>query len=157
MLSTFDRYLIRRFLYVFAIFFASTMGLFVIIDAFTHADEFQVRGGGGADAGLMPLLTKVGMHYLYQSSIFFDLVAPFLAIISVMTVLTMLLSAWRTESDSCCRCPHISIDCPVHPRRAGHQRVARFESGIDHSSNCRETTDGAWEKWRNGRVNASLV
>lgn len=89
MLSTFDRYLIRRFLHVFAIFFASCMGLFIIIDAFTHVDEFQVRSGEGN--GIVGLITRMGTHYLYQTSLFFDLIAPLLAVITVMTVLAMLL------------------------------------------------------------------
>ena len=39
--TTFDRYLIARYLQIFVILFVSMFGLFVVIDGFSNVDEFQ--------------------------------------------------------------------------------------------------------------------
>ena len=39
--TTFDRYLLRRYLHVFIILMISMYGLYVVIDGFTNIDEFQ--------------------------------------------------------------------------------------------------------------------
>ena len=36
--NTFDRYLLKRYLHVFAIGFIATYGLYIVFDAFSNAD-----------------------------------------------------------------------------------------------------------------------
>jgi lipopolysaccharide export system permease protein len=86
MLTTFDRYLLKRYLSVFAILFASTFGLFVVIDGFTNVDAFQETAHGTLD-----VLLRMAGHYLFQSSAFFDMIAPILAVISAMVVFALLV------------------------------------------------------------------
>ncbi len=85
MWTTFDRYLLIRYSYVFAVFFAATMGLFTVMDGFSNMDAFQKKDG------TVGMLGRMGMHYVYQSSLIFDLVGPSLSVIAVMIVLAMLL------------------------------------------------------------------
>ncbi len=86
MWTTFDRYLFSRYAYVFAVFFAATMGLFAVVDGFTNLDAFQQQA-----EGTPTMLWRMGLHYVYQSSLIFDLVGPSLSVIAVMVVLAMLL------------------------------------------------------------------
>ena len=86
MWTTFDRYLFWRYAYVFAVFFIATMGLFAVVDGFMNLDAFQKK-----EAGTLSLLLSMATHYLYQSSLIFDLIGPSLSVISVLVVLAMLL------------------------------------------------------------------
>lgn len=87
-MTTFDRYLIRRFLHVFVIGFISLFGLYVVMDGFTNVDNFQALCGPGEGVG--KLLLVMGRHYLYQSSYFFGLIGPVLVVISSMVVFGLL-------------------------------------------------------------------
>ena len=84
-MKTFDKYLLSRFLYVFGILYVSTFGLFVVFDSFTNVDGFQ-KGS----QGILVILKKISVYYLFQSSLFFDLVASILSVISVMIVFALL-------------------------------------------------------------------
>jgi lipopolysaccharide export system permease protein len=84
-MTTFDRYLLHRFLSSFLILFVSTFGLFVVIDGFTNVDGFQV---GHEKA--MDVLATMLRYYSYQSSPFFNLVGSTLAVLSVMIVFAAL-------------------------------------------------------------------
>lgn len=85
-MTTFDRYILRRFLHVFAILFVATFGLFVVIDGFTNIDGFQERAESTAD-----LMFLMANYYALQSSLFFDMAGPTLTVVTVMIVLTMLV------------------------------------------------------------------
>ncbi|MEX0715275.1 MAG: LptF/LptG family permease [Planctomycetaceae bacterium] len=85
-MTTFDRYLLRRFLHVFGILFVASFGLFVVIDGFTNVNKFQ----DDAD-DLSEVLGEMARHYGLQSSMFFDMAGPTLAVVTVMIVLTMLV------------------------------------------------------------------
>jgi len=84
-MTTFDKHLLRRYLYVFCILFLSTFGLFVVIDGFTNVDGFQ-QDKTDAKA----VLARMADYYLYRSSIFFDMAGPILSVISVMVVFALL-------------------------------------------------------------------
>ena len=88
MLTTFDRYLLQRFLYVFFVSFVASYGLYVVIDGFTNVDAFQV-----AHEGKSPffILAKMAEHYAYQSVSFLDLVGPILTVISVMVAFSLMI------------------------------------------------------------------
>jgi lipopolysaccharide export system permease protein len=86
--TTFDRYLLSRYFHVFAVFFVAAMGLYVVADGFTNLDGFQRAAGEG---GATVLLTLMGKHYLYHSSLLFELAGPTLAVMSTMCVLALTL------------------------------------------------------------------
>lgn len=86
MWTTFDRYLFGRYCYTCVVFFAAVLGLFVVVDGFTNLDAFQQKGEGTVE-----LMTRMGTHYLYQSSHIFGMIGPSVAVISAMVVLAMLL------------------------------------------------------------------
>lgn len=84
---TYDRYLLRSFVYVFVVCLASTLGLFVVIDLFENIDDFLVRND---DRGVQLLLWTIGRCYVFQSIFFLDMAGPTLGVISVMVVLVLL-------------------------------------------------------------------
>lgn len=84
-MTVFDRYILKRFLYTFAVLFLATFGLFVVFDLFTNVDEFQQ---GGSDTS--QLLASIGEFYLYQAIQFFELIGTVLVVIAVMIVLAMM-------------------------------------------------------------------
>ena len=83
-MTTYDRYLLRRFLSVFAIIFTSTFGLYVVIDGFTNLDEFQQTGEGSNRT-----LWRMAVYYSLQTTVFFEMVGLILCVISVMVVLAL--------------------------------------------------------------------
>ena len=85
--TTFDRYLLRRFWHVFGIGFFATVGLYVVFDGFTNVDAFQDRAGG---ASALVVLARMAQFYAYQATVLFDLVAPILTVVSTMVVFTLL-------------------------------------------------------------------
>lgn len=85
MLTTFDRYLLRRYFSTFLILLVSTYGLFVVIDGFTNVDSFQ----DGAESS-RSVLSRIGTYYAYRVFDFFDMVGPTLCVISVTVVLGVL-------------------------------------------------------------------
>ncbi|WP_166830456.1 LptF/LptG family permease [Thalassoroseus pseudoceratinae] len=101
MASIFDRYLLRRYLSTFFILFISTYGLYVVIDGFSNVDDFQIRADGTGE-----MLQAMAKHYGYQSTAFFNMMAPILAIISVLVVVAMLYK--QTEIT-----PMLSAGVPV--------------------------------------------
>ncbi len=86
-MTLFDRYLLKRFLYVFAIGFVATYGLYVVFDAFTNADEFQDRTG---TEGNHVMLLRMAEHYFFQAFAFLDLVGAILVVLAVMAVFALL-------------------------------------------------------------------
>jgi lipopolysaccharide export system permease protein len=84
--TTFDRYLISRYLQIFAILFVSVFGLFVVIDGFSNVDEFQEHG-----ATTLMLLGRMGSYYAFQSTMFLDMCGPILTVIDAMIVFALLL------------------------------------------------------------------
>lgn len=85
-MTTFDRYLFRRFLHTYAILFVTLFGLYVVIDGFTNIDGFQE----GTDE-ILVVLSRMGYFYGYQSSLLFDLMGPMVAVASVMVVAALLV------------------------------------------------------------------
>lgn len=87
MFTTFDRYVLGRFLHVGGIAFVAMLGLFIVIDAFSNVDAFQEASRGDGPLGM---LRCMGTYYLYQSIKFFSLIGPTLTILSAMVVLALL-------------------------------------------------------------------
>jgi lipopolysaccharide export system permease protein len=87
--TTFDRYLLRRFWHVFGIGFFATVGLYVVFDGFTNVDAFQEgTGSGGANALLV--LERMAQFYACQATVIFDLVGSILTVVSTMVVFALL-------------------------------------------------------------------
>lgn len=87
-MTTFDRYLLRRFWHVFGIGYFATVGLYVIFDGFTNVDAFQTRAKVGSS--VLTLLGQMAQHYACQTTLLFDMVGPILTVISTMVVFAML-------------------------------------------------------------------
>jgi lipopolysaccharide export system permease protein len=84
--TTFDRYLVVRYLHVFAILFVSVFGLYVVIDGFTNIDEF-LKGSPPP----LQALASIASFYAIKSSGFFDMIGPILAVIAAMIVFALLM------------------------------------------------------------------
>ncbi len=87
-MTTFDRYLLGRFVSIFVGFFAASVGLFTVIDGFMNLDNFQ---NAAQDDGMLTLLVLIGRHYLFQTSWLFDLIGPTLATLAVVSVFALVL------------------------------------------------------------------
>ena len=80
-----DRYLLKQFLQVFVICFLSFIGLFIVIDAFQHLDQFlDVAERQGS------LLSVMGQYYAYRALDLFDRTSGILALIGAMFAITWL-------------------------------------------------------------------
>lgn len=88
MSKTFDRYVLSRFLSLFAGFFAASLGLFAVVDGFLNLDDFQKATEG---QGVWSMASFMGRHYVYQTAWVFDLIGPTLLSISVVTLLALLI------------------------------------------------------------------
>lgn len=78
-----DRYLLRQFIETLLITFMSMVGLYVVIDAFSHLDHFvdYADDHGG-------LLSTMGEYYAYRSLAFFDWMSGILALLAAMFTVT---------------------------------------------------------------------
>ena len=80
-----DRYLLRQFIQIFLICFLSLMGLYAVIDLFSHLDSFTEYGEKHGS-----LLTIVAEYYGYRALGFFDRTSAILAMLSAMFTITWL-------------------------------------------------------------------
>lgn len=74
-----DRYLLRQFIWTFAICYLSLAGLYIIFDAFTNLEEFMRCAEKQGN-----LLGIMVSHYAFQLIFFFDLAAGLVTLISAM-------------------------------------------------------------------------
>ncbi|MCA9088279.1 MAG: LptF/LptG family permease [Planctomycetaceae bacterium] len=86
-MTTYDRYLLKRFLYVCFVFSVAVLGLFIIIDGFTNLDDFQLRASGGAGQ----LILLMAERYLYQSAMILDLAGPTIIVLGAVCALALML------------------------------------------------------------------
>ncbi|MEZ6066287.1 MAG: LptF/LptG family permease [Planctomycetaceae bacterium] len=86
-MTTFDRHLLVRYLHAFVVYFVAALGLYVVVDGFTNLDEFQQAAAGEGPLGLV---RHMAVHYLFQSSMLFELVGPTAAMMSASTVLALM-------------------------------------------------------------------
>jgi lipopolysaccharide export system permease protein len=83
MTTIIDRYLLRQFVQVFIICLLSLIGLYIVIDAFSHLDRFLDDAGKHGN-----LLRIMGEYYAYRSIWFFNLMSSVLTLIAVMFTVT---------------------------------------------------------------------
>jgi lipopolysaccharide export system permease protein len=74
-----DRYLLRQFVQIFIICFLSLTGLYVVIDAFGHLDNFSAYADKHGN-----LMGIIAQYYGYRSLSFFDRTSGILAMIAAM-------------------------------------------------------------------------
>jgi lipopolysaccharide export system permease protein len=74
-----NRYLLRQFLQIFAICFASLTGLYVVIDGFGHLDHFSSYAEKQGN-----LMGVIAQYYAYHSLSFFDGTSGILAMVSAL-------------------------------------------------------------------------
>jgi lipopolysaccharide export system permease protein len=78
-----DRYLLRQFVWTFVVCYVSLTGLYIVLDAFTHLEEFlryaQKEGS---------VLALMAAHYSYRGIWFFDQFAGLLTLIAAMFTVT---------------------------------------------------------------------
>lgn len=79
-----DRYVLRQFIKSFVICWISLTGLYVVVDAFAHLDEFLTL----AKQHQRPLLEVIGEFYSYRSLALFDKISAVLAMIAAMFTIT---------------------------------------------------------------------
>ncbi len=78
-----DRYILRQFLHVFVICLLSLNGLYAVLDAFTHLDEFMRVAE--AEGGLARVM---GEFYMYRSISMFERLAGVLSMVAAMFSVT---------------------------------------------------------------------
>ena len=87
MFTTFDRYLLGRLLHTFAVFFVAAYGLYIVIDLFTHIDDFQERASSASN---VEMFRRILEFYAFRAFEFLELAGPVLIVISVIVVLGLL-------------------------------------------------------------------
>jgi len=85
-LTTYDRYLLKRYLHTLVTCFVTVLGVFIVFDAFTNADEFQKASLDGA---VWPVVSRMAIYYACQSSLLLGLLGHILCVLSVMIVLVV--------------------------------------------------------------------
>ncbi|NNJ25183.1 LptF/LptG family permease [Alienimonas chondri] len=88
MSSTFDRFLVRRFLHTFSVLFVTFYGLYCVIDGFTNADDFTE-----GEPGVFVVLSRMASYYSWQSALVFDMTGPVLLVLTVMVSLALMVKA----------------------------------------------------------------
>jgi lipopolysaccharide export system permease protein len=78
-----DRYLLRQFVQVLIICLMSLIGLYIVIDAFSHLDHFIDYAGKHGN-----LIKIMGTYYAYRAVAFFDRMSGVLTLIAVMFTVT---------------------------------------------------------------------
>lgn len=84
-MTTFDWYLLRRYLQLCLIFFLSAYGLYVVIDGFSNVDEYQKNG-----SGTLEVLVNMGKFYWLHVPVFLDMVGNIISIIAIMAVFALI-------------------------------------------------------------------
>lgn len=80
-----DRYLLRQFIQIFLICFLSLTGLYVVIDVFSHLDDFSAYADKQGS-----LLKTLGVFYGPRALGFFDRISGILAMLAAMFTVTWL-------------------------------------------------------------------
>src|SRR4051812_12145275 len=83
MTTIIDRYMLRQFIQVLIICLMSLIGLYIVIDAFSHLDHFIDYAGKHGS-----LLKIMSEYYAYRAIAFFDRTSGVLTLIAVMFTVT---------------------------------------------------------------------
>jgi len=103
-----DRYLLRQFVQTFLICYVSLVGLYIVIDAFAHLDNFMEAAE--VEGGLASLMIS---YYAYQSLAFFNLTSGMLALIAGMFTVTWIQRHNEMTALMAAGIPRIRVVKPV--------------------------------------------
>lgn len=78
-MSLLDRLLIRSYLKAYVVCLISLLSLWVIVDLFTHVEDFVGRG-----KGLLPVLKHIGVYYGYRVTQIFDQLCEVIVLLAAM-------------------------------------------------------------------------
>ena len=107
-LTTFDRFLVRRFLHTFGVLFVTFYGLYCVIDGFTNADAFTRD-----DASFAVAVGRMVAYYGWQSTLVFDLTGPVLLVCTVMVSLALMVKAGELAPMLACGVPTYRLALPL--------------------------------------------
>lgn len=85
MLTTFDKYLLKRLTHTFIVFFVATYGLYMVIDLFTNVDDFMREGVSRGHIAL-----SIVRYYGFRATEFLEMAGPTLIVLSAVAVLGLL-------------------------------------------------------------------
>src|SRR5262245_19481079 len=83
-MTIFDRYLLRRYAYVFAIGYMALFGLYFVIDVFTNVSDFLDQPGG-----TLLMLVEMARYYAYRACYFLGVVGGTMEVIAAMVALAL--------------------------------------------------------------------
>lgn len=86
-MTTFDRYVLRRYWHVFIVSFLAMMGLYIVIDAFNNVDDFF----RSEEAGTFEVMLQMVRYYAFRSCQFFDSIGSIVSVTAVTVVLSLVL------------------------------------------------------------------
>jgi len=84
-MTTFDRYLLRRYWHVFAVGYLALFGLYFVIDVFTNVTDFL-----DSSQGTVSVLVAVAQYYSYRACYFFGLIGGTLEVVAAMVALVLM-------------------------------------------------------------------
>lgn len=84
-MTTFDRYLLRRYWHVFGVGFLALFGLYFVIDVFTNVTDFLDQS-----QGTVSTIVTIAQYYSYRACYFFGLIGGTLQVIAAMVALILL-------------------------------------------------------------------
>ncbi|MGE5191963.1 MAG: LptF/LptG family permease [Deltaproteobacteria bacterium] len=83
-MTTFDRYLLRRYWHVFGVGFLALFGLYFVIDVFTNVTDFFDKPQDTAT-----LIAGIVQYYSYRACYFFGLIGGTLEVVAAMVTMVL--------------------------------------------------------------------
>src|SRR5579872_7405583 len=83
-MTTFDRYLLRRYVHVFAVGFLAMFGLYFVIDIFSNVSEIL-----DLPVSTLTLVGIVAQYYAYRACYFLGLIGRTLQVVSAMVAMAL--------------------------------------------------------------------
>lgn len=85
-MTTYDRHLVRSYVWVLVVLFVSTFGLYCIIDLMDNFDDFWTANGDDGTAGL---LYRMGYYYGHFAFFYFDAAGRSLSVLAAIVLLIL--------------------------------------------------------------------
>jgi lipopolysaccharide export system permease protein len=83
-MTTFDRYLLRRYIHVFAVGYLALFGLYFVIDVFNNVSQFFDQ-----HKEVTEIFTELVFYYSYRACYFFGLIGGTLEVVSAMVAMAL--------------------------------------------------------------------
>src|SRR5262249_41073614 len=82
-----DRMLLKEFFKAYFIFLISLLTLYIVIDMFTHLDDFVTQNS----SGLVTVLKRIGIYYGYRLPQLFDRLCEAISLLAAMFTIVMMM------------------------------------------------------------------